>query len=239
MPAPCRGRQRSRCRRGHGSHQSGSRSRNRRSSPCSTASRPVRRAISRNSAKCGDGSSSAGGTHISPTIGRSSRSRQSRTKASAASGMTPDFCGSSPVLTSIRHGSRRPVRSISRAKAIARRGRSTVSITSNKATASLTLLVCNGPIRCRARSGNDRRSAGYFASASCTRFSPNSRWPAASASRIAAAGWVLLTATSAVLPGGRPAPRAAASTRACTAARLSATTLSITPSISAPFLAKA
>ena len=53
------------------------------------------------------------------------------------------------------------------------------------------------------------------------------------------AGWVLLTATSATLPGGRPAARAAASTRACTAARLSPTTLSITPSISAPFLAKA
>ena len=39
------------------------------------------------------------------------------------------------------------------------------------------------------------RSPGHFAWASCTRFSPKQRWPAAISGAIRSAGWVLLTAT--------------------------------------------
>ncbi len=86
-----------------------------------------------------------GGTHISPTIGRPSRSRHSAINSSAAAGRTPDFCGSSPVLTSMKQGRRRPLRAISRASAWAKRGRSTVSITSKCATASLHLVGLQRP----------------------------------------------------------------------------------------------
>ncbi len=53
----------------------------------------------------------------------------------------------------MKQGGRLPWRSISRASASARRGRSTVSIASKSATASRTLLVCSGPMRWRRRSG--------------------------------------------------------------------------------------
>ncbi len=61
-------------------------------------------------------------------------------------------------------------------------------------TASRALLVCKPPIRCSSSAVASARSGGNLAIASCTRFSPNSVCPAASAARTAAAGMVLETA---------------------------------------------
>src|SRR5581483_11921294 len=62
--------------------------------------------------------------------------------------------------------------------------------------------------------GYNAFSGGHFALASCTRFSPNERWPAASTGRIAASPWVLVTATSVVEGAGLTALFRAASMRA-------------------------
>ena len=88
------------------------------------------------------------------------------------------------------------------ASAAARRGRSRLSIASASRTASRALLVCSAPMRCRRRAGCAGRSTGNFAAASCTRFSPNTVCPAASAASTASAGWVFDTATRVTEPGG-------------------------------------
>ena len=98
-------------------------------------------------------------------------------KASASPGTTPAFCGSAPVLTSMKQGGRRPWRSISRASASARRGRSTVSIASKSAHRVARLVGLQRADEVEAQIGLRSCSAGYFASASCTRFSPKRRWP--------------------------------------------------------------
>jgi hypothetical protein len=56
--------------------------------------------------------------------------------------------------------------------------------------------------------------AGHFASASCTRFSPKSRWPAGDQRPIASAGWVLETAIRVTSAASRPASAAALAIRA-------------------------
>ena len=55
-------------------------------------------------------------------------------------------------------------------------------------------------------------SAGHFALASCTRFSPNTRWPAAITGTIASGPKVLLTATRVTGRAGRPCARPLRST---------------------------
>jgi hypothetical protein len=57
-------------------------------------------------------------------------------------------------------------------------------------------------------------SAGHLASASCTRFSPNTRWPASISGWIASAPWVLEMAISVMALALRRAMRAAAAMRA-------------------------
>ena len=59
-----------------------------------------------------------------------------------------------------------------------------------------------------------RASAGHLASASCTRFSPKTRWPSASTASMRSSGCTLETATRVTAPAGRPAPAAAAAMRA-------------------------
>ena len=93
---------------------------------------------------------------------------------------------------------------------------------SKRATASATLLVCSGPIRCSSISGKALRSAGHLPAASCTRFSPKRRWPASSVGMMSAAPLVFDTATRRMPSGARPAAAAAAAMRALTAARRSA-----------------
>ena len=70
---------------------------------------------------------------------------------------------------------------------------------SNSATASLALLDCSGPIRCSAKPGCCAISGGHLPLASCTRFSPNTRWPAAITGSIASAAKVFDTATKKVV----------------------------------------
>src|SRR5438876_12375244 len=62
-------------------------------------------------------------------------------------------------------------------------------------------------------------SGGHLALASCTRFSPKTRWPAAITGSIASAPKVFDTAISVTAPGARAALRQAASISARTAAR--------------------
>src|SRR5258707_5524162 len=76
---------------------------------------------------------------------------------------------------------------------------------SNSATASFALLDCSGPIRCNARPGQADINPGHFALASCTRFSPNTRWPASITGVIATASKVLETAISVTDAGSRRA----------------------------------
>src|SRR3954453_13491735 len=115
-------------------------------------------------------------------------------KASASVGAMPAFCGSSPVLSWTNNSGRRFCELISLANASQTLGRSTEWTASNRATASLALLDCSGPIRCRARSGQTEVNPGHFALASCTRFSPKTRCPASITGRIASAENVLDTA---------------------------------------------
>lgn len=96
---------------------------------------------------------------------------------------------------------------------------STPWIISNNSTASRTLFVCKCPINCqRARPG----LSGIFAFASWTLFSPNSHWPAATASRIASGGCVLETAISMTEDSSRPARAQAAAMRCRINCKLSA-----------------
>ena len=187
--------------------------------PIDSVDRPLRFAIVASRAKCGEGGSSAGGMHIRPLTCRPQRSRQAARKASASRGGMPAFCGSSPVLTWTSSRGARPARTISRPSSIARLSRSTVSITSNSATASRALLDCSGPMRCSSTPLNCVRRAGHLALASCTRFSPKTRCPAASTGTMSSPGKVLETATSVTEPGSRPASASARRMAARTSAR--------------------
>src|SRR6185503_5692379 len=84
-------------------------------------------------------------------------------------------------------------------------GRSTEWMASNSATASFALLDCSGPIKCNAIPEQADTSAGHFALASCTRFSPNTRCPASMMGEMAAASNVFDTAISVTDARARPA----------------------------------
>ena len=98
----------------HASRRVAPRAASRRSCP-SKLLRPLRRAISPSSAKCGEAGSSAGGMHISPSIVRPYVSRQRARKASASSrqdarllrlGAGVDLDEQSRALAGLRHRSR-------------------------------------------------------------------------------------------------------------------------------------
>ncbi len=63
-----------------------------------------------------------------------------------------------------------------------------------------TLLACRRPMKCQSSPGRSNNSS-CLALASCKRLSPKLRWPRATSSRIASAGWPLLTASSWVAGG--------------------------------------
>src|ERR1700732_4291890 len=69
-------------------------------------------------------------------------------------------------------------------------------MTKNSATASFALLDCSGPIKCKTIPGKADINPGHLALASCTRFSPKTRCPAAIIGVIASAPKVLDTAIS-------------------------------------------
>ena len=129
--------------------------------------------------KCGAGSASAGGMHMSPAIARPCSSRQRRTKSAAFCGVTPAFCGSSPVFTCTKSVSVLPCRAISRGErrrelvAVERMDR----VEQRHRVAHLVGLQRPDQVQI-AVPDSARAARGHFACASCTRFSPNSRCPA-------------------------------------------------------------
>ena len=139
--------------------------------------------------------------HISPSSGSSACAHRRSVRPRPAASRRP-FAAPRRYSPAGTGAGDLPPLSRSAASASASLMRSSVWMQSNSATASLTLLVCSGPIRCNSRSGNSAFSAGNLPCASCTRFSPNRRWPAASASRMPVSATVLVTATSLVLRGG-------------------------------------
>src|SRR5215471_3661497 len=70
--------------------------------------------------------------------------------------------------------------------------------------------------------------SGHLALASCTRFSPNTLWPAAMTSAMAAGGKVFEMATRVTVAGSRLAARQAASMSRRTAARAVAASVEAT-----------
>src|SRR5215831_4065353 len=80
---------------------------------------------------------------------------------------------------------------------------------SKNATASFALFDCSGPIRCSSTFACLASSAGHFAFASCTRFSPNTRWSAEIAGSMASGPKVFDTAINVISAGLRPASRQA------------------------------
>src|SRR5688572_10927700 len=157
--------------------------------------------------------------HIRPAMSSSSSSRHRRSNPPVSLGMTPAFWGSSPVLTSMKSCKRRPWRAISSATARAIFGRSMVWMASKRVTASFALLDCSDPIRCSSTPGVRSFSAGHLAFASCTRFSPNRRWPASSTGTMCSGPKILVTAIRWTEDGSRLAAAAAAPMRATTLAR--------------------
>src|SRR5207253_11023245 len=81
---------------------------------------------------------------------------------------------------------------------------------------------CNGPTRWGSMPGCCAFGAGHLALASCTRFSPNTVWPAAITGAIASTPKVLEIATSVTDAGSRLALRQAAAISRRTAASRSA-----------------
>ena len=100
--------------------------------------------------------------------------------------MMPAFCASSPVLTSIRQGGRRPLCSISLRQGL-REPRPVDALDHIEDRHARRAPCWSAAGRSGAARGREipRAAAGYFACASCTRFSPKTRWPASSASRTA------------------------------------------------------
>jgi len=111
-----------------------------------------------------------------PFTGRSS-ARASAINASASRGMTPAFCGSSPVFTWMKRSGHCPNSCARRAMVFASFGRSSVWIASANSIACRALLVCSGPIKCRTMSSYCPRKSGHLPAASCTLFSPKNRCP--------------------------------------------------------------
>ena len=107
-------------------------------------------------------------------------------------GSTPAFCGSSPVLTWTNRSGRRPCRAISFASAAAdAAGRACGWRRTGHRL--LRLVGLQRPDQMQLEAGMALPSAGHLASASCTWFSPNTRWPAAITGTIASAAKVLDT----------------------------------------------
>ncbi len=99
------------------------------------------RAMFCRSAKNIAGGSSTGGMHMRPWISRLHSLRQKFRKSGRSFGVMPDFWSSSPILTWIRQGMDLFCAFISSPSFFASFSRSTLWIMSNRASASLTLLV--------------------------------------------------------------------------------------------------
>src|SRR6266849_1921291 len=180
----------------------------------SRSCRKKRRALS--------GSSEYGGMVISPRILRLPHCGAPKRiwSNSCEVGATPLFASSPPTLISIRIGSVLPAFSAAPFSFSASRTESTESTAPNNSAAFAALLLCRCPIKCHSASAKSCNDPALSAN-SCTRFSPNTRNPAACASRIRSTGNVLLTPISAISLGSRPARPAAEVMRSRTRATFS------------------
>src|SRR6266478_337702 len=182
----------------------------------------IRSQISRSWRKKGrasSGFSEYGGTIINPRILRlRQRGAASRTCSNSRdAGATPLFASSPPTLISIRIGSVFPAFSAAPFSFSASRMESTESTAPNNSAAFAALLLCRCPIRCHSASDKSCNDPALSAN-SCTRFSPNTRNPAACASRIRSTGNALLTPIKVISSGLRPTRWAAAAIRSRTRA---------------------
>ena len=139
---------------------------------------------------------------------------------------TPAFCGSSPIFTCTRRLRHAALPSRLASQRSHRPGFGPVQALDDIrqiATASSRLVGLQpaDEVQTQRRILRSRKSTN-FPAASCTRFSPNTIWPACSASSTACAGCIFETATRVMSASLRPARAAAAAIRSRTRARLSA-----------------
>ncbi len=113
--------------------------------PIDNPASPFRAAMPASIAKCGAASSPSGGMHMSPATGRSIP-RQLATNPSTSTRQDARLLRLLPRVDLNEKLRRSPRSCARRASFSASDGRSTVWIASNRSTATLALLVCNGPI---------------------------------------------------------------------------------------------
>src|SRR5437867_4138493 len=174
----------------------------------------------RNRRKCGRASSgapAAGGMAISPSTRTPFKAPTRSVTRANSSGLNPCLVFSSATFTSSRIACVSPRSLAARSRRSATSSRSTACSSAKRPTAALILFVWSGPIRCHSIPAWTRApTSSILASASWTRFSPNTRHPFVIASRRRSTGTDFDTATRVTQPGSRPARRAARSMRART-----------------------
>src|SRR5262245_1575651 len=182
---------------------------------------PARRASSRKlrrrrkKGRASSGLSENGGTAINPLSSKLGSLPTCSQSGRASPGAAPVLDSSPPRLTSMKTWRLLPDSAARRSSRSASLRSSTDWTASKSSTARRALFDCRCPIRCHwtLRSALIALSSWILAAASWTRLSPSMRTPASIASRMRAAGTVLLTATSVISEACRPARSHAAAIR--------------------------
>src|SRR5262245_14864943 len=182
---------------------------------------PARRASSRKlrrrrkKGRASSGLSENGGTAINPLSSKLGSLPTCSQSGRASPGAAPVLDSSPPRLTSMKTWRLLPDSAARRSSRSASLRSSTDWTASKSSTARRALFDCRCPIRCHwtLRSALIALSSLILAAASWMRLSPSVRTPASMASRMRAAGTVLLTATSVISEACRPARSHAAAIR--------------------------
>src|SRR5690606_20112979 len=143
-----------------------------------SATASARRRSSRKAGWAAAGSSTGGAMVIRRLTASPGSPATVRTTSSTSPGARPCFVPSPATLTCTSTGTTLPRAWARREMASAKGSRSSEWITSKSSRHCLTLLVCRCPIMCRRTPAGNM---GNLARASCTRFSPMSVTPAATA----------------------------------------------------------
>ena len=173
--------------------------------PIDSRRRPWRSASSRsvrNHGRESSGRSASGGMAMRPVTCTWLSLPMASSASLTASGAKPPLLASPAMFTCRSASTARPREPARRSSSWASSRRSSEWITSKISRASFTLFVCRWPTRCQAAG---RPSSATFVLASCTRFSPSARNPAASAAWIRATSTVFDTPISSTSSGRRPA----------------------------------
>ena len=173
--------------------------------PIDSDARPSRSAILASRAKCGAATSSSGGMHISPTMSSPCSVRQRSTKSSASSGGHAGLLRFGADIDLDQQARRPP---LPRHLLGERRGQLVAvdgldDVEQRDRVPGLVGLQRADQVQLDI--GVSSCSAGHLPAASCTRFSPKTRWPACDHRWMAAASKVLETARG--VPSGRPSGR--------------------------------